>query len=198
MRRLYQDFHMGHLAHKSASRALLAIALLAGGPGQALSQEPPVTPGTRVRLALKPDGDKVVGVYVGQSQDFVIMRLESGDTVSQAIALDRLAGMEIDRGRSRPVAKSALVGAAIAAATGGLVGLIVPPVCEGGSWCIGPRTKGEMVQSGLAAGAVVGALAGLVVGAIGHQRWEQAGISKLVGVEVRAGVGVGLRIPFRL
>ena len=198
MHHRHRHFRLSALARDLTSAAILAIALFACWPGQLFSQETTVISGTRIRLALKPGGEKLVGNYVGRSQDFVIVRLDRGDTVSQVIALDRLDRIEIDQGRSHPIGARALVGAGIGAVAGGVLGLLVKPPCQGDvEWCFAPATTGQMVASGVVVGAVVGSMAGVVVGAIGHQRWLPVELPRSVRVEVRPGGSVGLRIPLR-
>lgn len=147
---------------------LVAVVLAAGAqtaiPGIVQGQEP-VSPstGARVRLALRDRPDQwLFGTVVGQSGDS--LRLDERDSHTMlAVPTERLAALQVSRGRHSHTTLGALIGFA-AGATFGIIATAADPA-------INTDARGYTLVAGIFGG--IGAGAGALVGwAIQSERWE--------------------------
>jgi hypothetical protein len=171
-------------------------------PGAGVAQEPvPVAVGTRVRLTFASSNQRVRGTVLSLDGDSIGVQAASpGTGTASRFALQGVKRMEVSVGRHHPVGKSILLGTGIGAATGVLIGLVVP-LCEpSGGWfdCfLEPTTRSEAVETGAVLSGFGGLVIGAIVGAIGHEKWAPGtlpGWRPIIAAR-RSGFALGITVP---
>ena len=169
---------------------LAAVVLAAAAAGAASA--PPEWPvaGERVRVTTLNGGSREKGVVVQTDAEFLTISLGSGQSPVR-IPLASIERLEVARGRRTAAKEGALWGGVVGGVLGGLAVFgIGQALCENATSC-GASMEGFLVGMGVvgAAGAGVGALAGL---AVKKDRWERVPVDRVrVGIRpVTDGVGV--------
>jgi len=147
---------------------LVAAVLAAGAqtaiPGNAQGQEPTTSfAGARVRLALRDRPDPwLIGTVVGHTGDS--LRLDERDSHAMlAVPTERLAALQVSRGRHSHAGLGALIGLAAGAAFGIMATAATP--------AIDTDARGYALVAGIFGG--MGAGAGALIGwAIRSETWE--------------------------
>ena len=162
----------------------------------AVAQAPPAV-GTRVRVSLIGERDKLVGTLQEQSSDSLVVSLTAEGGIQRTIGVDRVARLEVSTKRRHPVGKGWAAGTALGALAGALAGALVEPTCGGNSgWCFGPHDTDDMIKAGLVGGAVVGGLVGAIVGAaLPSHRWAPVDLSVMQANDAGTGLRMAWQVP---
>ena len=147
--------------------------------------------GKRVRITTSnptPRGDHhhaarpvvVIGELTGTSDSTMSLRREATqDEVT--VPLSRVQRLEMSTGSDRGA--SAVKGAVIGLAIGGVLGYATGQDCSQADWICFPRS--ETATFGAAAGVTIGYVVGLIAG--GGERWKDAAIPRVSLVPTAAG-----------
>jgi hypothetical protein len=168
--------------------------LLSAGAGALMAQSPTIASGSRVRITVSGRGDKVIGILRERTPDSLLIVVGSSNGSLRSIGVDQVAKVETWARRPGIVGRSLAIGTGVGALAGLLAGLVAPPPCAGGAWCIGPQDQGDMVLVGVGGGALLGGIVGLIAGATNRDGWVPAGL----WVIPPAGANAGFRVSWRL
>lgn len=172
--------------------AVLAAGMQATIAGSMQGQEPTTSfPGARVRVTLRDRPDRwLIGTVVGQSGDS--LRLDERDSHAMlAVPTERLAALQVSRGRHSHAALGALIGLAAGVAFG-LIATAADPAID-------TDARGYALVAGIFGG--MGAGAGALVGwAVRCETWEPLSpphtISRTVPASATRRPVLGLSLQF--
>jgi hypothetical protein len=141
---------------------LAALVCLAQCSAAADEREPLPGVGTRVRVqAPGVSSGRLIGTLEDVTSDKLSLWVEDQEALVR-VPLEAVEKIEVSRGR-KSLWKSVLIGAGIMAAIGAATRVAEP--CNGSACTHYP-------DEGALGGAVIGAAAGLIVGALGGERWR--------------------------
>jgi len=151
-------------------RKALATLLVAASTAAAQELLPLAEPGARLRITIAGGQQRLIGDYGSRQGDAIdfAWRDKRGDLMRQRIPLRDINWVEVAQGRSRPVLKTALIGAAIGGAIGVAGGRMAGmPSCSGPDCLTVPQAM-TVLGAGLAA---VGGTIGAIRGTRGFEKW---------------------------
>ena len=189
----------------SAPRIVLPIAflLIAVSNNSHAQEEPPVTPGDRVRIKAPTISTRQFeGEVVALRSDTLIIdariwergRMQWRDQPQAKIPVASVDRIDISRGKKSNVGKGAITGGLIGAGIGLVIG-IGAAAEDGGFFDFGPEVVPAAVLAVGAYGAGIGALIGLIMPG---ERWEEVPVDELrVGPSPVAPDGLALSATLR-
>ena len=174
----------------------LVVLLLAEAPlGLKAQPLPQLRSGSRVRLRIDQKSSWLVGVYRGRNTDSLRIVL-SGETEPKLFDMANVREIEVSRGRFPFVGKTARIGAAVGA--GAAVVLVIGSSSGCGRNCFepGPLEYFIVVSLLASAGAIIGALSGVVVEVVSGESWTPVSITGMAAGGSATSVQVGYRLRF--
>lgn len=174
---------------RSLRAAIVALTLATLSSGLAAQQ---LTPGTRVRVKSSELVAPIIGSYQGMQRDTLVV-IEDGEAAQRwafmSATVNRLEVSDgMKAGNRKPMARWALIGAGLGAATGLLAALALESSTD--------SEYSEVLSAGV--GAAIGAGAGAAYGyRMVEERWRSVPIPRRVGlVPSRNGVRLAFRASF--
>jgi len=150
-----------------------------------------LSPGDRVRFSTAGDTPLSEGYVVAADQETLLLTL-SGVDEPVRISRSSLRRLKVHRGRHSSAGRGAMIGALSAG---------IPWAVVGGfySWLLGPGWVDFVVHPRGWAGAVVGAGAGVLIGAlVKTERWDKVDFPRIrVGVSPQRGGGLAVALSMR-
>lgn len=176
---------------------LLAAALVACflAPHMLVAQTPAA--GARIRVA-RPKAEWRVGTLIALANDTLVVRW-ADDSATARLPVAQVSRMDVSRGSERRIMSRLGRGLVIGAAAGAFLGVVGGALedCEGELFCIGPA-GGAVI--GATAFGVTGAVIGAVTGLRPSERWERARLNSgrvaLLLPTRRDGQAIGLAVAF--
>jgi len=157
-------------------RILCSAAVVA--PSLSAAQSPlkpdwPVDVGSRVRISSPVLGRRMqTGSVLSATSDTLVF-VAAKQSTSTSIGTPNIVGMDVAHGTHTTKLKGALMGFALGAGSGALLGAVTykRPRCDPDVWCIDMFGQGGTAAVGAFLGGVSGTIVGLVIGSRPSDNW---------------------------